>query len=875
MKHLTALILILTALNISAQDSLTLSPKQRKQLATTLTGHHWYGFAADSVAVLSATQKADEVEIRFTESAKTTLISAAKLQQLHDSIVAWFPNTQKTVFSTASGITLKSYLPEQQTFTRQKGKPLLSLCESKNGNLYGRNIALWSSHGYYYERTLNRWEWQRARLFTTVEDLLSASFAIEFLLPMLENAGANVFVPRERDMQMQLYIADNSDTTCFRATKKPFAKAKGYSQIKQITGSENPFTLGTAETYNLQSEDSIIFKINNIASRKYYVYVCYEQNESNSDNATYTVKDKWGERKYAVNQQRGGGMWICLGQHEFDGEAQVILRGEGQISADAVRLGGGMGIVARGEATSKMPRYAEAARYYLQTDGFDAAVYSPSTKRGDYIDDVNCHGEWVNALKNSKNIDIDLAIALHTDAFKAGGDSTIGTLAIVKYEGQFSDGKPRRASRDVAYQIETQIASDLRQTWDTAWTTRGIWHKNYSESLRPDCPSLILEMLSHQNLNDVRYSQHPQFRFDICRAVYKGIVRWLEGEKAVIQPLAVKSFGLERIAADSLRLTWQPTHDPLESSAKAEDYLIYANGQHIATTCDTSFCLRQKPNGNVVEYTIRARNAGGISFASKGLCAALQQGTSTLLFVDGADRVSAPAIVKTAEYAGIDLTEDPGVAWHDEMLRTGSQYDYSPQSEWIDDDCPGHGASFADEEGTIRRGACASQRDTIQALASKGYSVVSQSKSFFENHEDTTQYAYYHIFLGMQRTTWYGQMEVRHSIYTPAFMARLTRLCAYGAKIDIGGYYVGTDLQTTEQKNWATEYLGFKHITNHASRTGEVVGHGSHLFLPMGKNNGWPDAIAPANSQSRTILRYADTNMSAAIEYKNVRVFGF
>lgn len=200
MKHLTALILILTALNISAQDSLTLSPKQRKQLATTLTGHHWYGFAADSVAVLSATQKADEVEIRFTESAKTTLISAAKLQQLHDSIVAWFPNTQKTVFSTASGITLKSYLPEQQIFTRQKGKPLLSLCESKNGNLYGRNIALWSSHGYYYERTLNRWEWQRARLFTTVEDLLSASFAIEFLLPMLENAGANVFVPDRKSV---------------------------------------------------------------------------------------------------------------------------------------------------------------------------------------------------------------------------------------------------------------------------------------------------------------------------------------------------------------------------------------------------------------------------------------------------------------------------------------------------------------------------------------------------------------------------------------------------------------------------------------------------------------------------------------------------
>ena len=75
--------------------------------------------------------------------------------------------------------------------------------------MYNRNIALWHSHGWYYEQRLNRWEWQRARLFQVVEDIGPMAFTIPYLIPMLENAGANVFVPRERDIQSHEVIVDN------------------------------------------------------------------------------------------------------------------------------------------------------------------------------------------------------------------------------------------------------------------------------------------------------------------------------------------------------------------------------------------------------------------------------------------------------------------------------------------------------------------------------------------------------------------------------------------------------------------------------------------------------------------------------------------
>ena len=53
------------------------------------------------------------------------------------------------------------------------------------------------------------WELQRPRLFCTTEDLFTQSFVIPYIIPMLENAGAIVYTPRERDWQRNEVIVDN------------------------------------------------------------------------------------------------------------------------------------------------------------------------------------------------------------------------------------------------------------------------------------------------------------------------------------------------------------------------------------------------------------------------------------------------------------------------------------------------------------------------------------------------------------------------------------------------------------------------------------------------------------------------------------------
>ena len=75
--------------------------------------------------------------------------------------------------------------------------------------LEGNHIALWQSHGRYYRMEKGEWQWQRPRLFCTTEDLLSQSFVIPYIIPMLQNAGAVVYTPRERDYQINEVIVDN------------------------------------------------------------------------------------------------------------------------------------------------------------------------------------------------------------------------------------------------------------------------------------------------------------------------------------------------------------------------------------------------------------------------------------------------------------------------------------------------------------------------------------------------------------------------------------------------------------------------------------------------------------------------------------------
>ena len=313
-----------------------------------------------------------------------------------------------------------------KTFNPVASKPLvtdISAPYTPTNGLQNRHIALWQSHGWYYEPKLDRWEWQRARIFQTVEDLYTQSYVLPFLVPMLENAGANVLLPRERDCQTAEVIVDNDGSLSghggqgslyldvkSRKARWEQTSRPGFAQRKRVyQDNENPFLSGTARFTKTEKKKDKAFAewVPDIPETgEYAVYVSYQTLPGSVSDAKYLVFHNGGVTEFKVNQQIGSGTWVYLGTFTFDkgrnDYGMVVLSNEskekGVVCADAVRFGGGMGNIARGGQTSGLPRYLEGARYFAQWAGMPYPVYGGYEGKNDMNDDINVRSRTVNYL---------------------------------------------------------------------------------------------------------------------------------------------------------------------------------------------------------------------------------------------------------------------------------------------------------------------------------------------------------------------------------------------------------------------------------------------------------------------------------------------
>ena len=498
--------------------------------------------------------------------------------------------------------------------------------------LTGRNIALWQSHGRYFEEKTDRWEWQRAPMLHTVEDMYTQSYVLPFLIPMLENAGAYVMTPRERDPQTIEVVADNdpafeegrgegvriegrySETGTWSEAGVGFADARA-----TYSGLDNPFRMGTARQADCRVRQRgkaarACWTPDFPERGEYAVYVSYKTLPHSTPCARYTVRHLGGESEFIVNQRMGGGTWIYLGTFEFDKgtDGCVILDnsvpkgydvpGNAVITADAVRFGGGMGKIARGlkdqpvneYATSGMPSFTEGAFYWMQWAGADSTILNRYAD--DYTSDYGDRGAWVgwmtggsrtNPKAEGLNIPIDLAFAFHTDAGTTPDDSIVGTLSIYTLlndgSDKFANGESRLQQRMLADFVQTGIVDDVRKTFNADWSRRGLWDRSYSESRTPTVPAMLLELLSHQNFADMKFGLDPTFRFTVSRAIYKGMLKYLSaryGCAYAVQPLPVNSFATaftdtpETCSNATVRLSWKATADTLEATAAPKGYIL-------------------------------------------------------------------------------------------------------------------------------------------------------------------------------------------------------------------------------------------------------------------------------------------------------------
>lgn len=188
----------------------------------------------------------------------------------------------------------------------------------------------------------------------------------------------------------------------------------------------------------------------------------------------------------------------------------------------------------------------------------------------------------------------------------------------------FANGASRYLSHDLTDLIQSNIVRDIRTLYEPQWTRRGKWNQSYYEARVPQVPTMLLELLSHQNFADMRYGLDPRFRFTVSRAIYKGMLQFLCSQyrtNYIVQPLPVDHMALRMISENEIELTWQAVADPLEPTANAEKYIVYTrtgNGDFDnGVVVDKNSYRTTLPAGVVCSYKVTALNKGGESFPSK------------------------------------------------------------------------------------------------------------------------------------------------------------------------------------------------------------------------------------------------------------------
>ncbi len=780
--------------------------------------------------------------------------------------------------------------------------------------LEGRHISLWASHGRYYDKDKAIWKWQRPNLFCTNEDLFTQTIVVPYLIPMLENAGAYVFTPRERDWQKNEIIVDNDGSlptgSTFECMVDDWDTVKGFkAHYGEYADGESPFQAGTAyvvDTEKPKKASFIYFTPNIREAGRYAVYVSYPKIEDAVDDVHYTVCHKGMQTDFIVNQQIGQGTWVYLGTFDF-GETPagdtshgncVMLstasRHKGQIGVDAVRFGGGMGNIRRGDSTSGMPRCLEGARYYCQWAGAPYSVYSDKMGENDYGDDINVRSLMTNWLggqscfmpgaETGAKVPIELSLAIHSDAgYEKDGKSIHGSLAIATTnfnDGILSSGISRQTSLDLASQLLNNLNRDMTRTFGT-WGKRYLWDRNYSETRLPEVPSAIIETLSHQSFPDMKIAQHPYGKFIIARSIYKTLLRYIcdqHDKKYAVQPLAPVDFRIETTGDKKVKLTWKGVKDSDEPTANPTSYNIYTavgdygfdNGQNVESTTVT---MRLTP-GVRYSFKITACNDGGESFSTETLSAYIADNpVGEILVINGFERLSAPYIIDNESQQGFDIDADEGVQRGLYAGWCGRQTNFDINGMGQSDE-QGLGYSGNELAGKFIAGNDFNYAvDHVRAIASTGkYNVVSTSLSAVNKKEINLQaYDMLDLAFGLQKDD--GQLGFHYKTFSNSLRTQLESYAHQGGAIMTSGSFLGSDMEQPQEAAFMKNVLKLNYITTADNGiSSDITGLGMRYDIYHDFNDEHyaathPEVLSPAAKGAICAMQYSD-GTSAAVGYK-------
>lgn len=486
------------------------------------------------------------------------------------------------------------------------------------GALSGKRIAVSPGHGYYYHPTLG-WTTQRPLIGGLIEDVHTVEIANRYLIPFLENMGAEVISCRDiGELPVESIVDDDPPAQGFQTS--------GAWTLSLSSG----YRAGQYRFASVAATRSAVATWSFVVPRTGYwpLHVWYRAGSNRSREARYAIRHAGGSELRLIDQTVNDGVWVHLGNYWFDqGQtARVELDNQATtgsvVIADALRFGNGLGSIVRGPSTSGRLRALEASRYWAQYQGAPASIYDSSNDI-DNVDDVTCrprYAEWRRA---------DCFLSLHTNA---GGGS--GTSSYIH------STSPTPGSAALQTAVHNQLVGDLRREYDPTWGDRGRLSANFGElRLLSSMPGVLMELAFHDQdaSRDHNAIHDPKWRRLAARACARGILRYFNAT-AVFAPDEPVGMRVTKDGSGGLRVAWDAvpsaTSYAIEASPDGKSFV------EVARVAGTSWSTGRLEAFSVRSFRVRANNASGRSFPSEVLCAGTSHDFGAeVLLVAGFDRL--------------------------------------------------------------------------------------------------------------------------------------------------------------------------------------------------------------------------------------------
>ncbi|MCX7920352.1 MAG: fibronectin type III domain-containing protein [bacterium] len=700
------------------------------------------------------------------------------------------------------------------------------------GQLTGIRVGINAGHGWWYSP--GYWALQRGVMYGGyIEDMGNWERCLMQLARYLWNAGAEVYPSREWDNNTTEVIVNNDSGSPWYTETGTWTTSgtNGYNSTYRWASTNTSSTTATA-----------IWQAN-IPRTEYYAVYQYSRPGSNRvSDAQYIINHSGGQSVVYVNQKTKtttDPRWIYIGTYHFNaGTTTIILTNFSKdtsgsvVIADAIRFGGGIASTAYAITTTSSamnkPWWQGAASYYTKYIGAPSSVYNYGSAEN------SC--DWYSRPGHAVWEDCDCYLMVHTNAFNGNAH---GTVSYKHTSDTILQTYPFTTT------IHYQIIRDIRALWNSSWYDRGIATGSYAEITRiasAGIPGIMMELAFHDDTTSSQLDNYqlrnPKFNDIICRAIYKGIVKYYFGSNAIISPLPPKNFRVQNVGDGTLRLTWSPQTDPLESTAVATAYRIYRslNGKGFdngTVTSATTIIISGLSADSVYYFQVSAFNAGGESMPSETLAARVRaSGKASILLVNGYTRVDTSV--------GIDRS-DP----------------YNPKVNQTFDYLIQHAQAIAN--ATTNTGG----------------------KFYFDSAAKET------VGLGFVQLTTYrivdwlaGQQSSADSTFTTAEQVQVQNFLNNQGRLFVSGAEIGYDLIANGNSTDSTFYRNYlkADYVNDDANVYAVNGTANGIFNGLSGitfdngsqgiyNVATPDSIN-AYSGSSVTLTYAGTAYNAGIEYK-------